>query len=144
MIRQLTLQDYTGNNLNVKGYTIVLIHGSFCGHCKSFAPIFQQFGQLLQQNKSPIQLASIQIDSNNPQEAELGQRIDKMLNFHLKGVPTLLLYGKNGGLIGEIQSNMTLADLTQRFLKSSKTSLPPQSQFQQPYHVSQAQPRKYQ
>lgn len=72
---------------------VVMVGGSFCGHCKKTAPAFNEFAQLL---KDKIIIAVIQVDGSDSEKA-LGQKVGKMAN--IRGVPSFLMFDSSGKFV---------------------------------------------
>ena len=73
-------------------YMLIMIGGSYCGHCRIASPEFNKFAK----NNKDIICGVIQVDGSDG-EKQLGKMLGK---FHaIKGIPTFLLYGPNGQFI---------------------------------------------
>lgn len=73
-------QSYMGNRF------VILIQGSFCGHCHKFLPTYQKVANKLKNN---ILFTTLQLDGSEEQR-KLGERINKWVSF--TGVPYLAVY----------------------------------------------------
>jgi len=81
------------NGKPVKGTWIVMVQGSYCGHCQNMKPAFakvaKKFGNM-NLSKVPV-FATIKIDGNDNERA-LSQMLPKITKMQLSGVPALLKF----------------------------------------------------
>ena len=80
-------KDFTSNG--PKPYLkkfVLLIQGSFCGHCHHFLPVYQSVANKFQDK---LLFTTIQVDGSPPQQ-QLAQLIRKWVPFN--GVPYLVFY----------------------------------------------------
>jgi thiol-disulfide isomerase/thioredoxin len=101
-IIHLENDDFKNNTLTyqnkpVVGTWIVMVQGNFCHFCTKMKPVFtnlaNKYGSNKTMGKFPI-FATIQ--SDGPQdEKKLAQRLPKLLNIDLSGVPAFLKF-ENG------------------------------------------------
>ena len=100
-IRQLVNNDFDQNgNLAIKGPCVVIVQGSFCGHCVKMKPQFQ-----LAADNSPrgLQWATVQLDGRHPQQQQLAKRLDNILSkqrVDFSGVPLVVMF--NGGRVAKV------------------------------------------
>jgi thiol-disulfide isomerase/thioredoxin len=73
---------------------IIMLQSSWCPHCTSAKPAFQQFAN---ENVGKVFCATIQSDGDRDSEKELGKRISS-IKKGFRGFPDYLLY-KNGKLV---------------------------------------------
>lgn len=69
--------------------TLVMIMGSFCGHCNAAAPMYEQFAK-----QHPEILTAAVLTDGDANEKALAQRLDTFIPG-IRGVPTFVLF-KNG------------------------------------------------
>ena len=70
---------------------VIMIQASFCGHCNTAKPAFQEFANM---NDGKVFCATIQGDGKEKGEPELSKRLD-MICPDFKGYPSYVGY-KNG------------------------------------------------
>jgi thiol-disulfide isomerase/thioredoxin len=102
--------DFNGEQLKVnfgQKNVCIMLMGSFCGHCQTAAPVYQQ---LANQLHGKIVFGAVMIDASDS-EGNLGRKLGKMANVN--GVPTFLLF-KNGKMVAVHDGPRTL-DALQRF-----------------------------
>jgi thiol-disulfide isomerase/thioredoxin len=78
--------DNDGNFIH-PGKFVVMIQGSFCPHCVNAKPDFQKAAD----NTPNVEWGTIEIDSKEPKEAALSKRLEKILPFEFRGVPSYIL-----------------------------------------------------
>lgn len=103
------LQPYVHKNQSV----LILIQGSFCGHCNVFGPVFQQFAEQQKAAGSPMTFATIQIDSSDEEEKQASVMIQKFVSFG--GVPSV--FGYRDGKFKQFAGPRTIQGLAD-FVKS--------------------------
>jgi thiol-disulfide isomerase/thioredoxin len=72
---------------------IVMIQGSYCGHCKSAVPEFLKLA-----NDNDVAVACVQIDSELPSEKAVSN-ITKMNDPDFAGVPSYHVFNSNGSFM---------------------------------------------
>lgn len=85
---------------------LIMLFGTFCGHCKSTAPVF---AQLFNQYKNKIMCAVIQVDGGSSEQQAVAI-LRASVAPHLSGIPAFLLY-KNGKYQATYSGERTLAAL---------------------------------
>lgn len=70
-------------------YMLIMVGGSFCGHCKHTAPDFNAFAK----NNPDVVSAVVQVDGPE-KEKKLGKRLGSLVG--IIGIPAFLLYGPDG------------------------------------------------
>ncbi len=102
------LNRETGKNY-FDGTTIVLVQGSYCGHCTSFKKVFQDVANKV---SGHFDMATIQIDGKLPSEQifQTGA-LNQILQQDLQGVPLVIKF-RNGVRSGpEYQGDRSANDL---------------------------------
>ena len=89
MVEQLSGSSFKtgGQRLQIKGVktpSMLLIHASWCGHCKTFKPVYEKLGKKL---KGSFPLLSIE-------DTHINKDLGQALNF--KGYPSLKFVDANG------------------------------------------------
>lgn len=95
---------------------LIMLWGSYCGHCKNAKPAYGQVYDSHKQRK--VFLATIQTDDTDPHVQKLMKRFPSVLkkhNVNFNGVPTYILYHK--GSYHEYQGGRDAASLN-RFIES--------------------------
>lgn len=85
---------------------VVIVLASWCGYCKSFAPIFQEFAR--QTNGKNVLCACIQADGD-ASEQQLASRVKQMMPRFM-GFPHVALI-KDGMVVKEYDGDRTLKSL---------------------------------
>jgi len=67
---------------------LIMIFGTFCGHCKDTAPVF---AQLFNQHRKDLLCTAIQVDGGSNEEAAAKLLRDTVVP-QLSGIPVFLLY----------------------------------------------------
>lgn len=86
---------------------IAMILASWCGHCKTTKPIFQQFADL--ENGKNAYTAVIYSDGSTPGEKKLSQRISSIVPG-FGGFPTIVKFNK-GKYVSTYQGARTVEGL---------------------------------
>jgi thiol-disulfide isomerase/thioredoxin len=99
--------DFTANG-KLKHKTskpvVIMVMGSFCGHCNSTAPIYEQFAQ---ENPSVTSMA-ILVDGDRTEKA-LAQRMNTFIPG-IQGIPAFVLF-RNGKYVKTHQGPRTVEAL---------------------------------
>jgi thiol-disulfide isomerase/thioredoxin len=74
---------------------LLMIMGTFCGHCKESAPMY---ASMAEKNSDNILFTAVIIDSPTDDEKQLGKRL-KQLEPKLEGIPAFLLFNGNGNYV---------------------------------------------
>ena len=86
---------------------VAMILASWCGHCKTTKPTFQQFAD--SENGKSVYTAVIYSDGPTPGEKELAKRLNTLIpNF--RGFPTIVKF-KNGKYMGTYDGPRTVDGL---------------------------------
>jgi len=85
--------------------TVVMVMGSFCGHCKDSIPMFTTFSK-----QNPQVMSAVIMVDGNKSEQTLSQRL-KTLEPRLSGVPAFLLFDKDGNYVGMYEGKRNAKDL---------------------------------
>lgn len=92
---------------------LIMIQSSTCHYCIKAKSDFEK---LFDKYKNKIFFATIQINGNKESEQNLMKRIPKFLPF-FNGVPTFVLYDKNGKFIKYHQGYASFIEL-EKFIKN--------------------------
>lgn len=94
------------------GITLVMIQGSYCGHCTNLKPIFQQLADEVT-GQLPIHFATIQVDGVEPTEqAWKGPLLAQLIGHELQGVPHIMRF-YDGYALDEYSGDRSLESLYQ-------------------------------
>lgn len=85
---------------------MMMVQAGFCGHCTNAKPAFQEFAE---KNKDKVACVTIQADGNEPDEKELGKRLNDFLP-EFRGFPDYRVYHK-GKLIHNHKGGRSVQDL---------------------------------
>lgn len=102
--------DSNGNLINSQikdKVVVILIFASWCGHCKNFKPIYQEFATKM--NGSNVFVAAIQDDGERESEKRLMKKI-KTIKSDFRGFPDVVLY-KNGRRVDKDLGDRSLEGL---------------------------------
>lgn len=91
---------------------LVLVHGSFCHHCRDFLPVYTQASN----QYGKVKFAEIQIDAMQPNIKALADYLPNILGQKIQGVPLLVAF-KNGRPYQTYSDKRTVESLI-RFAKS--------------------------
>ncbi len=83
---ELTDDTFDKVVLNGKVPTLVKFYASWCGHCKTMAPAYDELGELLASKKNKVQIAKIDADIHKSS----GQK------YGIKGFPMLKWFKADG------------------------------------------------
>lgn len=92
---------------------LLMIMGTFCGHCKESAPMYAKFAL---RNVDKVMCTGLIIDSS-PDEKQLSSRIKSQLVPQLEGIPAFLLFDKNGNYITMYEGPRTVEGLEEFIYK---------------------------
>jgi thiol-disulfide isomerase/thioredoxin len=81
---------------------VVMVGGTFCGHCKHAAPEFNKFAK---QVKDKAVAAVVQVDGSDNERA-LGQVLGEYAN--ISGVPSFLLFDESGKFVKKHDGQRTV------------------------------------
>ena len=104
--------DQNGNIINpeilsMKMPVVVMMQASWCPHCKSATPAFDEFAGLSQ---GKVFSATIQSDGDRESEKALGKRIKETIKSNFRGFPDYLVY-IDGKPVNKEISGRTVEDL---------------------------------
>ena len=77
---------------------VVMLQSSWCPHCSSAKPAFQQFANAVQES---VFCATVHADGDRPSEKALGKRV-KQLKPNFRGFPDYVLYVNGNRIDREI------------------------------------------
>lgn len=90
---------------------LLLVHASWCGHCKRFIPTFQSVCKRLNKNGNEFPCVAIE-------DAELGKDGGKLSEaLNIGGFPTLKFFDQNGKIMGDYKGGRDEVDLLQTICK---------------------------
>lgn len=104
------IHDLQGMNM------IVMVGGSFCGHCKHTAPVFNEFVKKCREDrefdefKNTLVHAFVQVDGSDNEKA-LGVLFKDQ--FGVSGIPVFLLFDSTGKYIKTHDGARTIKGLTE-------------------------------
>lgn len=85
---------------------LLLIHASWCGHCKRFVPTFQSMCKRLnQKNGNDFPCLAIEDEALNQDDGKLASALN------VAGFPTLKFFDQNGKIIGDYNGSREEGDL---------------------------------
>lgn len=97
-------------NLNVKHFKIIndevfvktngnpgmlLVHASWCGHCKNFSPVFQSLCKKLNKKGNDFPCLAIENEELSADGGKLSNALE------IGGFPTLKFFDQHGKIVGE-------------------------------------------
>ena len=94
----LVIDDATFLDLTEGGYTIVDFWASWCGPCRSFAPVFRAVAEA---HTGPVRFGTVEVDAN-PRTAQL---------IGITSIPTLVVFGPDGSEVGRSTGAVRRGDL---------------------------------
>jgi thiol-disulfide isomerase/thioredoxin len=74
---------------------ILLIHASWCGHCKRFTPTYQGISQKLNKNRLAFPCVAIESEELKKDNGQLSKALS------IEGYPTIKFFDQNGKIIGD-------------------------------------------
>lgn len=86
---------------------VIMLQTSWCPHCTSAKPAFQQFAN---KYKGKVFCATIQSDGDRASEKKLGERIKTDIKKNFRGYPDYVLY-ENGKNVNKEINGRSLASL---------------------------------
>lgn len=107
MIQTLDASSFklTGGKLHIKGVNqpgMLLIHADWCGHCKTFKPVYRQLDKKLNSSGNAFPLLAIE-------DTYITKQLATALNF--RGYPTIKFIDSNGKIIGDYEGPRELESL---------------------------------
>ena len=94
----VVIDDATFLERTEGGYTIVDFWASWCGPCRSFAPVFRAVADA---HAGPVRFGAVEVDAN-PRTAEL---------VGITSIPTLVVFGPDGSEVGRSTGAVRRGDL---------------------------------
>lgn len=96
---QITEDNWNnGEIVSNNGLTVVKASASWCGPCKAYKPVFEEYAE--KHFSEDLQFAEADVDEND----------DLVKTAGIRGVPTTLVY-KNGELVAKKSGMMSSTDL---------------------------------
>jgi len=89
---------------------LLLIHASWCGHCKRFVPTYQSLCKRLNKNGNDFPCLAIEESQLNKSDV-LADALD------VAGFPTLKFFDQNGKIIGDYKGGRDETDLLDTICK---------------------------
>jgi len=108
--------DFSGKKLNLDGNIMVMIWASWCPHCVSAHPEYQEFADEMSKNKN-ILVTCIQADGVRESEKNLGKDLKNKIDG-FQGFPTFVFY-KNGNLVDTLEGER----VKKNFMKFAKKNM---------------------
>lgn len=90
---------------------LLLIHASWCGHCKNFSPTFQSIYKKLNKNGNEFSCLAIE----NEELSKDGGALSNSLN--VAGFPTLKFFDQHGKIIGDYDGGREEGKLLDKICK---------------------------
>jgi protein disulfide-isomerase A6 len=90
---------------------LLLIHASWCGHCKKFTPTYQSLYRRLNKNGDDFPCIAIE----NEELSKDGGALSKALN--IGGFPTMKFFDQHGKIIGDYKGGRDEDSLLQNICK---------------------------
>jgi thiol-disulfide isomerase/thioredoxin len=84
---------------------ILLIHATWCGHCKRFAPIYQKLSQKLNQYGTKYPCVAIESEELKKDDGTLSNALS------IEGYPTIKFFDQYGKIIGNYDGNRNENDI---------------------------------
>lgn len=78
---------------------IILIHAVWCGHCKTFIPVYKNMAAQLNQNKKTFTCLSIESEELKKDHGELSKALG------VEGFPTICWIAQDGKVIGQYKGD---------------------------------------
>jgi thiol-disulfide isomerase/thioredoxin len=112
----LTTKDFKINNGNVHVKTngnpgLLLIHASWCGHCKNFTPTYQELCRKLNKNGDSFPCLAIENEELKKDGGSLSDALG------VEGYPTLKFFDQHGKIVGDYNGNRQEAHLLDTICK---------------------------
>ena len=106
--------------MNMKKGDVIFVYADWCGHCRNFAPLWEQFKKSFENDFNFVKVpeAKIQNESDLPSSLKMNTNARNNLEMALKsvrGFPTLLFIDK-GGNIHEIYNRNNLMEEIKKFI----------------------------
>lgn len=100
----LSVNDFkiTKNGVHVRTNNnpgILLIHASWCGHCKKFIPAYKRVCQLLNARDTTFPCLAIESEELKADGGKLSNALE------VEGFPTIKFFDQNGKIIGDYTGN---------------------------------------
>lgn len=110
-VPHLEIRDFDGQKLrpHVHGNkpVIVMMQGSYCGHCTTAKPAFAQFAQ----QTDLVNAVSIQIDGQKDEQE--AYHVIRQLIPNFRGVPTFVAFDNAGNYVTNVVGGQTVEQLQQ-------------------------------
>jgi thiol-disulfide isomerase/thioredoxin len=84
---------------------LILIYASWCGHCKTLKPKYEEFAAMMKQMGEPVYICAIQADGEQPGQKELSKKL-RQISKDFQGFPDVYMF-KNGKLHKRFEDQRT-------------------------------------
>lgn len=99
---------YIKPNITKREPGMLLIHATWCGHCKRFAPVYQKLSQKLRARFPCVAIESEELKSDN----------GKLSNaLSVEGFPTIKFFDQHGRIVGDYNGNRNEQDILDNICK---------------------------
>ena len=96
---------------NLNNPTLILFHAEWCGHCKTFMPIFDKFSENI--NKSKLNIVKFNADKDKKYISA----------FNVEGFPTIILHDPKLKRFIDYSGDRSMGDLVKFINENSKTDI---------------------